>query len=363
MMSKWTSEQAWQWYRSYPWLRGCNYIGSDCANRRDQWQSYGAEAHLATADRELALARETGFNTVRLIADFDVWYQEPESFMDILERYLTICSKNGQYVMLVLSSEAELPNGDVRAFVPKKLGEQTYALGYHQGRSPKVLAVNEDKSRIYHPLESPVLRESCLTMVRQIVEKYREDPRIICWNIYNEPGIFLKERAIPVLEELFETVRALHPVQPLTAELFSGLPEGRPLEPERVALELSDVISFHCYLPFREFCRQIDYLRQYDRPLLCTEWLNRLNGSGIREIFPLLYAEDIGSWCWGFVVGKTQTNEPWYGLWKEYAAGRCQDLDFTKWLHDLYRPSLLPYDPRETELIRRYAEIADRKRQ
>ena len=36
------------------------------------------------------------------------------------------------------------------------------------------------------------------------------------------------------------------------------------------------------------------------------------------------------------------------------------DIDFTKWQHDLIRPSLRPYDPRETEIIKRYCDRADR---
>lgn len=33
--------------------------------------------------------------------------------------------------------------------------------------------------------------------------------------------------------------------------------------------------------------------------------------------------------------------------------------DMTKWFHDLYRPSLRPYDPREIALIRRFNALAD----
>ena len=60
----WTKERAWEWYNARPWMRGCNFMGSDCANRIDQWQSLHWEEHLETADRELALCAETGFNTI-----------------------------------------------------------------------------------------------------------------------------------------------------------------------------------------------------------------------------------------------------------------------------------------------------------
>jgi hypothetical protein len=33
--------------------------------------------------------------------------------------------------------------------------------------------------------------------------------------------------------------------------------------------------------------------------------------------------------------------------------------DFTKWFHDLYRANHRPYDPRETDLIKKFCKLAD----
>ncbi len=63
---------------------------------------------------------------------------------------------------------------------------------------------------------------------------------------------------------------------------------------------------------------------------------------------------------WGFVVGKTQTNEAWDGLWNDYdRLGSQVNYDFTKWLHDIYRPNFRPYDPNEIELLKLYGKYAD----
>ena len=41
----WPKEKAWEWYNKQPWIRGCNYMSADCANRVDQWQGpYPTEA-------------------------------------------------------------------------------------------------------------------------------------------------------------------------------------------------------------------------------------------------------------------------------------------------------------------------------
>ena len=50
---KWSREKAWEWYNNRTWMRGCNFMGSDCANRIDQWQELGFEERIVTADREL----------------------------------------------------------------------------------------------------------------------------------------------------------------------------------------------------------------------------------------------------------------------------------------------------------------------
>lgn len=356
MKRQWTPEEANSWYKKLGWLRGCNFIGSDCANRLDMWQSYKSEEKLATADRELALADKIGFNTVRLWANFDVYYAEPESFMDILEKYITLCHKHHQKVMLVLGYEEDLPRGDV--FVPKKMGEQAYTLGEHQGRVP--LTEEQKAIETHHYMEYPELRGMFIEMVQRIVRKYRDDERVFCWNVWNEPGIERGEIAVDFLDTIFEVVRAEDPQQPLCADIWRGLEDGKPTSPEECrALELSDVISFHSYSAYRWFVENLCVLRKYNRPIFVTEWLHRINHNDIENIYPLLYMENIANYCWGFVVGKTQTHEPWPAMWEAYDKGEGQHLDFTKWQHDLFRPNLRPYNPFEIEIIEQFNKLAD----
>lgn len=359
MNRKWTAEEANEWYSKLGWLRGCNFIGSDCANRIDQWQSFGAQSHLATADRELALAEKIGFNTVRLIVEFDVWLQERGHFMQMLENYISLCAKHRQKVLLVLTTETQLTRGD--RFIPKPLGEQFYALGYHQGRLP--LTPDELALTPYHPLERAECRDKVLEMVSEIVRRYSTDERILAWNVYNEPGIVLGDRAIPLLRMLFDAVRAENPAQPLTADLWRGFVDGQPkMAAEREALALSDVVSWHCYSPLDKFVPELEIVQSFGRPILLTEWLHRINHSEVREIYPLLYLEKIACWCWGFVVGKTQTQEPWDAMWDAYDQNNGNvPYDFTRWQHDLFRPNGRPYDPKEIELIARYNRLAEER--
>ena len=54
-MDRWSKEKAWEWYNSRPWIRGCNYMSADCANRIDQWQSLHFEEQMQTTEEELVL--------------------------------------------------------------------------------------------------------------------------------------------------------------------------------------------------------------------------------------------------------------------------------------------------------------------
>ncbi len=357
MKRRWTEAEAWAWQEKVGWLRGCNFIGSDCANRIDMWQSHKNAEHMATAERELALCRETGFNTVRIIVEFDVWLQEHDSFMDIFEKYIALCDKYGQKVMVVLANEAQLCRGE--KYVPKPLGEQVYAIGHHQGRFP--LTPEQKALTPYHELERDETREKYIEMVRQIVGKYRADERIVCWNVFNEPGLAIgAERSLPLIELMFKTVREQDPIQPLASDIWywSRLDELRPFD--KLSSELSDVISWHCYKPVEQFVIDLKKLSRFNRPILLTEWLHRINLQKVREIYPILFLEKINCWCWGFVAGKTQTYEPWDVLWEQYDKnGGNVNYDFTLWQHDLYRPSLRPYDPNEIKLIKECNAKAD----
>ncbi len=359
MTEKWSEEKAKSWYDGKDWIRGCNFIQSVCANRLDMWQEYGWEYHFAAAKRELELVKDTGFNSIRIFAEFNVWLTEHDSFMEHLESFITFADSLGISVLFGLTSEAQLPRGG--KYVPKKFGEQKYALGYHQGRRP--LTEEEKAKPPFHFAELSETSEKFYEMIREIVGRYARDERIIAWNIYNEPGIVIKERAIPILRRAFAECRALDPIQPLCADVFWSYYGYDKIqsEAEKVALDLSDVISFHSYMPYQMMVPQIAELKKLNRPIFMTEWLSRTSHSNVEELYPMFYLEKIACYCWGFVLGKTQTNEPWEDYWNHYYSDdpNGKHYDFSKWMHDLYRPNLRPYIPEEIELIKKYNMLAD----
>ena len=132
MGTKWSKEKVWEWYNERPWIRGCNYMSADCANRIDQWQEYGFEERLETTKRELALAAETGFNSIRIIPEYIVWEKEHDGFMERFERYLDVAAQNGISCMVVLGNDCCPPYEEAQRRM--QLGEQKVDWGYHGGR-------------------------------------------------------------------------------------------------------------------------------------------------------------------------------------------------------------------------------------
>ena len=357
----WSKEKAWEWYNARTWMRGCNFMGSDCANRIDQWQEYGFEDRIVTAERELKLAAETGFNSIRIIPEFIVWDQDHDGFMERFDRYLSIAWKYGISCMVTFGNDCMRPK--TAEWKPDKLGPQHYDWGYHGGRKFSQHQTHAAGLMGYHLLDEPELAERHYIWVREIMEKYKDDPRVCIWDMYNEAG---NARRDPVtlkhVKKFFEIARDVNPSQPLTACYWrtgGDNPNPEISEVEQFCIENSDLISYHNYGSYDINIRIIKRLKEYGRPILNTEWLARTHGNTVEQMFPLFYLVKIGCWNWGFVAGLYQTYEPWNNVWQTYENGGARDVNFKLWFHDLYRPSLHPYDPHEIELIQKYSKMAD----
>ncbi|MBQ6803732.1 MAG: cellulase family glycosylhydrolase [Clostridia bacterium] len=358
MGERWSKERAWAWYNAHPWLRGCNFMSSDCANRIDQWQEYGFEERLKTADEELALAASIGFNSIRIILEYFVWEQDHDGFMKRFDRYLDTAWKHGISCMVVLGNDCMQPKEVTK---PMMLGEQHYDWGYHGGR--KHSQHSQFSGMGYHLLDEPELALRHYEWVREIIETHKNDERIILWDLYNEPGNSKRDPVtMPHLKKFFEIARAIDPIQPLTCAAWRTSPDrNQPLsELEEFACQQSDIISFHNYNTYQHNIRIIKRLKEdYGRPIVNSEWLGRCLHNTVQELYPLFYLEKIGCYNWGFVAGKYQTYEPWEGTWQRYEKDPSCDVDFTKWFHDLFRPGHHPYDPKEIEIIKRFNDLAD----
>ena len=335
-------------------------MGSDCANRIDQWQEYEFEKKLATAEKEFALMETIGYNSIRVIIEFEVWDQQHDGFMKRLDQYLDAAARHGITAMIVLSNECSVRTPE---YIPPTFGEQFWELGYHGGKNFKTWYQHGSDSR-YSLLDDPEIAPRYYEMVKELITTYKNDKRVLVWNLMNEPGNGRGNKSLVHLKKMFEIGREIAPIQPLTADVWRGMKNNKATtEIEQFALEQSDVISYHSYASYMDNVIIIQQLKTYNRPIFNTEWLSRPSGNTVQLMLPLFFLENIGCYQWGFVAGKYQTFEPSQGVWNAYEKHGYEGvkhLDFTKWQHDLYRPGgRFPYDPEEIEIIKKLGKIAD----
>ncbi len=361
----WTKEAAWEWYRAQPWIRGCNYMPASCANRVDQWQELGCEERFAEMDRELQVAEDIGFNTLRLLVElqgFGVWLADREGFLVRFERALSVMARHKMRAIVVLGNDCMRPK---RVWQLPKPGPQSFDIGYHGGRRQSQHGSFPGEIG-FSQVDDPELKPKFFEMCAELLEKYRDDSRILFWNLWNEPGNSGRGKvSVAPMRELFELAWGINPSQPLAADVWSkdyGCDPDGENQAQVLAGQLSDIVSYHCYGDYERQIRVIRVLRRhYGRPLVNTEWLARILHNDVFSAYPLFYIERVGCTCWGFVAGKYQTYEPWEGMWRGIEEGtpESRDWDMTKWFHDLIRPSLRPYDPKEIALIKRFNALAD----
>lgn len=358
MGERWSKERVWKWYDKMGWLRGCNFVPSNCMGFLDMFQNYDYEEHIACADEELALAHELGFNSVRFLLNFNVWRMEHDDLLQHFDAYLELCQKHGMTAIVMLGCDCCMPKD--KLYQPPKMGERKVDWGWHGGKKHSVF---EDRTEMgYHLLDVPEFRDMYYEFVREIVILHKDDERICVWDLYNEPGNCNRDEVtLPHLKRFFEIAREIDPIQPLTSCLWrwDDVQFENPTPCAQFCLDNADVITYHNYENMEKNVKIIRYLRKFGRPIMNTEWLARPLGSNIADLFPLFYLENVSCYNWGLVAGKSQYYECWNNLWDRYDAGTDTSTDFRFWFHDLYRPSLRPYDPHETELIRRICDLAE----
>lgn len=143
------------------------------------------------------------------------------------------------------------------------------------------------------------------------------------------------------MKEIYATAVSANPRQPLTFGIASDLQTSPLAQFEGIS---SDVISFHHYGPLSDTMRFVTALRQFNRPLICTEYMARTIGSTFHTHTYYFHAQRIGAINWGLVAGKTQTYFPW---------GSPVNASIPLvWFHDIFNSTGQPYSPYEIQFFK-----------
>ena len=349
---RWTEAEAEAWYAAQPWPVGANFVPSTAINQLEMWQADTYDE--ATIDRELGWAAELGFNTMRVFLHDLLWKEDPEAFLDRIDRFLAVAERHGISVMLVLFDGVWNP-------FPVAGPQPEPTPHVHNSQW-----VQSPGAEILGDLER---HDELEPYVKGVVRRFRSDSRVLAWDLFNEPdnpnilsyadvelpAAVKGPAAVALLRQAFDWARSVDPMQPITAGVWQGKGVwGDPaaLSPmNELMLNESDVLSFHSYDSPAAVGEQVADLRQYGRPLLCTEYMARSVGSTFQGVLPIFARDDVGAYNWGLVSGRSQTIYSW-GSWFT-----MDPSDADPWFHDVLRPDGTPYDAEEAALI---AELTGR---
>jgi hypothetical protein len=343
---RWSAAEANAWYARQPWLVGANFLPANSINQLEMWQAESFDPKRI--DLELGWAQAAGMNTMRVFLHDLVWDQDPVGYKKRIDAFLAIAQKHGIRPLLVLFDSCWDPHPVLGPQHPPVPG--VHNSGWVQ--SPGTAA-----------LESPQQKARLETYVKGVVGAFANDKRILGWDLWNEPDNPSEqykdqpkdkaERVAVLLPQVFTWARSVDPAQPLTSGVWRGKQWARGSALEAVPstqLAESDVITFHDYGWPEQFAERVDQLKSYGRPIICTEYMARGNGSTFDGSLPIGKRNDVGMINWGFVDGKEQTRLPWDSWRRPYVVEEP-----VIWFHDVFHTDGTPYRPAEVALIKRMA--------
>lgn len=324
-IAPWTPERAQAWYRSKPWLVGADYIPSTAVNQLEMWQASSFDP--ARIDQELSWAQGLGFTTLRVFLHSVAWSQDPDGFLRRMDTFLAIAQAHHIQPLFVFFDDC-------------------WRKDPHAGPQPAPLTGIHNSGWVQDPGDPASYDTSRFpaleAYVKAVLGRFKNDQRVLLWDLYNEPGNSGKgDKSLPLLEAVFGWAREVNPDQPITAGIWDTHFEAL----SRFQVLNSDVITYHNYDPVEGHQQEIAYLKLFGRPLICTEYMARPRNSRFSTVLPLLKREHVGALNWGFVAGKTNTIYAWDTPIPDGAQP-------AEWFHDILHSDGSPYRQDEVDLIR-----------
>jgi hypothetical protein len=345
---RWTEAQARDWYARQGFLVGANFVPATAINELEMWQAETFDPKRI--DLELGWAAAIGMNTMRVFLHDLAYQKDPQGFLGRVDQFLGIAAKHKIRPMMVLFDSVWDPFPATGPQRPPRPG--VHNSGWVQ--SPGKVA-----------LEDPTHWPRLETYVKAVVGRFKDDARVLAWDVWNEvdnpnePAYGSlepknkMELVLALLPQVFAWAREAGPTQPLTSGLWRGGDWSKLTDlpaVDRLQLALSDIVTFHSYDPPPQLEARIRQLMVYNRPIICTEYMARGNGSTFEGALPILHKYKVGAINWGLVQGKAQTHLPWDSWRRPYV-----DREPALWFHEVFRHDGTPYDAKETALIKSFA--------
>lgn len=204
---RWTAQQANDWYKKQGWVRGCNFQPSTAINQLEMFQAESFDRQ--TLDKELGWAEQLGFNAMRVYLHHIAWTTDAPGFKKRLDEYLAISSKHGIKTIFVFFDDC-------------------WNDEYHAGKQPAPKTgihnsgwVRDPGTMIHNHPDSLGMLEK---YVKDVMTTFKNDNRILLWDLYNEPGNSgYFEKSFPLLKAVFAWAKEVNPSQPISAGCGVGV--------------------------------------------------------------------------------------------------------------------------------------------
>lgn len=366
---RWSKNRINEWYDQLPWLVGCNYYPATAINQIDMWQASTWDPDRI--DLELGWASAMGMNTLRVYLHDLVWADDEEGLYGRMDEFLAICKKHGIKPWFVFFDDCHFPN--------PTLGEQPLPVkAYHN--SGWVNSPARDVALRY--AEGTATQEEVARLkgyVKQTMNRFKEDERVLMWELYNEPGQgnglegdmvttkakdAISDASKKLVYDSWVWARQVNPSQPITSSTVGALGKIN------IAINLAnaDLHSIHPYEGPEKLLEVIEEYKKDGRPVMVTEWLARDQGSTVEDCLPIMKAQRVGAVNWGFVSGKTATIWNWKSRRNKDGKKRSVNAEREAgnvvqpgeampepeiWFHDLLRLDGTPYDMAEIDIFKR----------
>ncbi len=323
--NRWSAKTANNWYKQQEWLVGSNFLPSTAINQLEMWQAETFDT--ATIDKELTWAQNIGMNVMRVYLHDLAWKADPTGFKNRMNKFLTIAGSHKIKILFTILDDCWNPDPAIGKQPDPKPG--IHNSGWV--RSPGESVHNDSTQWGYLQL-----------YVIDILKSFKDDKRILMWDLYNEPGNSnYNLSSLPLLKKLFEWAWTVRPSQPLTSATWY---DNKTLNDFQLAS--SDVITIHNYNDAENLEKELKEKLQLGRPVICSEYMARTRNSTFQTHLPIFKKYHVGAINWGFVAGKSNTIYQWS---KPLPDGSEPKI----WFHDIFRKDGTAYSQDEINTIKR----------
>ncbi len=270
-------------------VKGAVYVRSDAVNSVQMWEQYAG--HEEVIDRELGLAAAYGFNMVQVYLHWIVWDGKGPEYLKRIDDFLTRADKHGLKVNLIFWDDCGHvePSLEFKPPVPGRHNSQMMMNPSHRIRDSKAeLEAHKERFRDY---------------VTGIAARFKDDPRISFWQIYNE-ALGAKEKY-----RTSETDANINTLQGWTREWIKGTGTKIPVTATGggfYGTKVSDFPSYHSYVMNDGALPNADGGPEH----LCTETLNRPHAP-VGKVLKDIARKKNGFVAWELMIGRDNCRYPW----------------------------------------------------